>query len=69
MPQIKDTKQYLVYAEDDDALKRRMNVRDHHLVGAKQLKENGNFIMGGAMLNEKQEMIGSIMILQFNTET
>ena len=63
--------QYLVTAydhTDDGALERRMNVRPHHLDGAKQLKENGNYVVGGAMLNDAGNMIGSVMILQFETE-
>jgi uncharacterized protein YciI len=63
--------QYLVTAydyTDTDALQRRMNVRPHHLDGAKELKKNGNYVLGGAMLNEEGKMIGSVMILQFETE-
>ena len=60
--------QYLITAYDgidENALERRMSVRHFHLEGAKKLKENGNFILGGAMLNEDGKMIGSTMILQF----
>jgi uncharacterized protein YciI len=63
--------QYLVTAydyTDDGALPRRMNVRPHHLDGAKELKESGNYILGGAILNEEGNMIGSVMVLQFETE-
>jgi len=63
--------QYLVTGydyTDGDALKRRMDVRPHHLDGAKELKEKGNYIVGGAILNEDGKMIGSVMILQFETE-
>ncbi|MDN3547108.1 YciI family protein [Mucilaginibacter aquaedulcis] len=64
-------KQYLITGydyTDADALQRRLNVRPHHLVGAKAMKENGNFIIGGAMLSDEGKMIGSTMILQFETE-
>jgi uncharacterized protein len=60
--------QYLITAydgTDENALERRMSVRPFHLEGAKKLKENGNFIIGGAMLNDEGKMIGSTMILQF----
>ena len=60
--------QYLITAHDgtdENALERRMSVRPLHLEGAKKLKENGNFITGGAMLNDEGKMIGSTMILQF----
>jgi uncharacterized protein YciI len=63
--------QYLITAydyTDTGALQRRMNVRPFHLDGAKKLKENGNFIIGGAMLSDDGKMIGSIMIMQFETE-
>ena len=64
-------KQYLVTAydyTDADAFQRRMNVRPHHLDGARELKANGNYVIGGAMLNEDGKMIGSVMIIQFETE-
>ena len=60
--------QYLITAydgTDENALERRMSIRPSHLEGAKRLKENGNFIIGGAMLNEEGKMIGSTMIFQF----
>jgi len=53
---------------DEGALDRRMAVRQHHLDNAKHLKENGNYILGGALLNDEGKMIGSVMILQFETE-
>lgn len=64
-------KQYLVTAYDythEDALQNRMDTRPHHLDGAKDLKEKGNFILGGAMLNDDGKMIGSVMVLQFETD-
>lgn len=63
--------QYLITAydyTDDGALQRRMNVRPHHLYGASELKAKGNYVVGGAMLNEEGNMIGSTMILQFEDE-
>lgn len=63
-------KQYIITAfdfTDDGALERRLKVRPNHLAIAKKLKENGNFVLGGAMLNDKGKMIGSTMILQFET--
>jgi len=63
--------QYLITAydyTDTDALNRRMNVRPHHLEGARALKESGNFIKGGAMLNEEGKMIGSVMMMQFESD-
>jgi uncharacterized protein YciI len=63
-------KQYLIIAQDgkdNEALDRRKEVRPLHLAGAKKLKENGNFVIGGAMLDEENNMRGSIMIVQFET--
>jgi uncharacterized protein YciI len=63
--------QYLITAydyTDSEALNRRMGVRPHHLDGAKLLKENGNYIVGGAILNDEGKMMGSVMILQFENE-
>lgn len=64
-------KQYLITAydyTDEGALKRRMDVRPHHLDGARELKEKGNYVVGGAILDDKGKMIGSVMILQFENE-
>lgn len=63
--------QYLITAydyTDDEALNRRMAVRPHHLDGARELKEKGNYINGGAMLNADGKMIGSVMFLQFESD-
>ncbi len=63
--------QYLVTGydyTDPEALQRRMNVRPHHLDVAKALKANGNFVLSGAILNVEGKMIGTVMIVQFETE-
>src|SRR5688572_25208272 len=63
--------QYLIIAQDgkdDEALNRRKEVRPLHLAGAKKLKEQGNFVIGGAMLDDHSNMRGSIMIVQFETQ-
>jgi len=63
--------QYIITAydfTDTSALERRMNVRPHHLDGVKVLKDAGNYLIGGALLNDDGKMIGSVMILQFETE-
>ena len=63
--------EYVIIAKDgkdDDALNRRKDVRPLHLAGAKKLKENGNFVIGGAMLDDANNMRGSIMIVQFETK-
>jgi uncharacterized protein YciI len=64
-------KQYIVTGydyTDADALQRRMNVRPHHLDGIQVLKDSGNYLIGGALLNDEDKMMGSLMIVQFETE-
>ncbi len=63
--------QYLVHAwdgTDDQALERRMKARPAHFDNSRRIKASGNFILGGAMLNEEGKMIGSTMVLQFETK-
>lgn len=63
--------QYVIEAldhTDSESLNRRRTIREKHLAGAAALKTNGQFIIGGAKLNEEGKMIGSTMILQFSTE-
>jgi len=64
-------KQYLITAYDHtdvEALERRMNVRPHHFDVARGLKKSSNFVFGGAILNDNGKMIGSVMVMQFETE-
>ena len=64
-------KQYTIFAldyTDDDAINRRLAVRPTHLYGVSALKKTGNFVMGGALLDDNGKMIGSNMIIQFDTE-
>ena len=63
--------QYVIIAQDgrdEAAPERRKEIRPLHLEGARKLKANGNFVIGGATLNEQGGMTGSVMILQFETE-
>ena len=65
-------KQYLITGydyTDEGALDRRMNARQQHLDGAKRLKHSGNFVLGGAMLNDDGKMIGSTLVLQFESDS
>lgn len=64
-------KQYVITAydfTDAEAQQRRMDVRPHHLDKVKELKENNNYIAGGAILNAEEKMIGSVMIVQFESD-
>jgi uncharacterized protein YciI len=63
--------QYIMHAwdgTDEQALERRMNNRPAHFENARKLKAKGNFIFGGAMLNNEGKMIGSTMVMQFETK-
>jgi uncharacterized protein YciI len=63
--------QYLITGydfTDTEALPRRMSVRPLHLDAAAELKKTGNYVLGGAILNDEGKMIGSVMVLQFETE-
>ncbi len=50
---------------DEDALNRRMENREAHLDGVRQLIAEGRFLSGGAILNEQEKMIGSTLHLEF----
>jgi len=64
-------KQYVITAydyTDTEAQQRRADIRPHHLDKVRELKENDNYIAGGAILNADEQMIGSVMIVQFESE-
>lgn len=54
---------------DENAFERRNLVRPEHLKNLIPLKKSGNYILGGAILNQDANMIGSVLILQFETQT
>ncbi len=63
--------QYIVHAwdgTDDQAHERRMNARPAHFDCARALKTGDNLVIGGAMSDEQGKMIGSMMVVQFETE-
>ncbi|NKB33845.1 MAG: hypothetical protein GKR91_12170 [Pseudomonadales bacterium] len=62
--------QFLVVAydgKDDEAANRRTAARPAHLEGAKELKSSGNIIVGGAILDENEQMIGSTLCVDFES--
>ena len=60
--------QFLVVAHDGkDALERRMKNRPAHLEGAHQKQVNGNFVLGGAIVDDADKMVGTAVICQFET--
>jgi uncharacterized protein len=56
--------QFLVMAKDgsdEDALERRKRTRPTHLASIGPLVESGNVLVGGAMLDDACDMIGSML--------
>lgn len=52
---------------DSDAINRRMMVREEHLINARELKEKGNFLWGGALLDNNGAMKGSVIVYEFES--
>ncbi len=60
--------QYLVIAYDNDnALEKRLEVRDEHIKAARELMKKGNIITAGALI-EDDVMVGSSLFVDFPTE-
>lgn len=65
--------QFVIIARDytdDEALSRRLAARAEHFKRIRLLTAQGHFLMGGAMLSEKQEgderqMNGSVLVADF----
>ncbi len=61
---------YVVHAydhTDSEALSRRMAVRGRHLEGVAVMKTKGTFLLGGALLDDEERMIGSMMLMEFES--
>ncbi len=50
---------------DEKAPERRLAVREAHLAGIQKMKAEGKAIYGVAMLNDKEQMIGSAVVVEF----
>ncbi len=62
--------QFLVTAydgNDAEAPQRRAAARPAHLEEAARYKEAGNIIIGGAILDEQEQMIGSTLCVEFES--
>jgi uncharacterized protein YciI len=60
--------QFLVIARDgtdEGALDRRQQTRPAHLAGIGPLVESGNVLVGGAILSDAGDMIGSTLLVEF----
>jgi uncharacterized protein YciI len=51
--------------EDPAALERRMRVREEHFRRIEILKRSGEFLFGGAILDDNGKMIGSMILYEF----
>lgn len=60
--------QFLLLAYDGtdcEALHRRLKVREEHLKKISRLKITGEFLFGGAILDDSGNMIGSMIVYDF----
>jgi uncharacterized protein YciI len=60
--------QFLLLAYDGadaDGLQRRLNVREEHLKKISGMKRAGEFLFGGAILDDHGKMIGSMIVYDF----
>jgi uncharacterized protein YciI len=67
-PSIRITMQFLLLAydgNDSGATDRRQGVRQEHLDKISLLKKRGEFLFGGAILNDEGKMIGSMVLYEF----
>jgi len=60
--------QYLVIAYDNEnALERRLESREAHINGARQLMSEGKILNAGALI-EDEKMVGSTLLIDFEDE-
>ena len=60
--------QYLVIPYDyDDALEKRLEVRDEHVKSTKELMAKGNIINAAALI-EDDKMVGSTLFVEFEND-
>ncbi len=52
---------------DQEALNRRLAARDAHLASCNKMKQAGQLLYGVAMLDDKQKMIGSVLVCNFES--
>jgi uncharacterized protein YciI len=60
--------QFLVIAKDgtdEGALERRQQTRPSHLEGIGPLVESRNVLVGGAILSDAGDMVGSMLLVEF----
>lgn len=52
---------------DNGAINRRMEAREKHLKKARELKQKGNLLWGGALLDNNGTMKGSVIVYEFES--
>ncbi len=60
--------QFVILAKDvpgEDTLRRRGNARTEHMEGIRVLKQSGQIIDGGALLDDDGNMCGSLILCDF----
>jgi uncharacterized protein len=61
-------KHFLVTAYDADGADtpaKRLAARDAHLDGIQKLMDGGHFLFGGGLLDDDEEIVGSVLIMAF----
>lgn len=52
-------------SKDAGALQRRLSVREEHLRKISLLRKTGEFLLGGAILDDSGKMIGSMIVYDY----
>ena len=52
---------------DEEALERRMRARPAHVALGDKMRDTGEMLMGAAILDENDKMIGSVLICDFES--
>lgn len=52
---------------DEEALERRMKARPGHVALGDKMRDAGEMLMGAAILDENNKMIGSVLICDFES--
>lgn len=66
-PLTQQNMQFLLLAydkRDEGALERRMAARPSHLEKISEIKKSGNFLFGGAILDNEDKMTGSMIVYE-----
>ena len=60
---------FLIIAHDySDAMERRLACRDEHMACIRKFKASGHLLLGGAMLGDDNDMMGSLLVGDFESK-